>query len=300
MTGIELRTRIAPTPSGYLHLGNVFSFIKTWILAKHFGGRVLLRIDDLDAERIRPEYLEDIFNTLEFLGIEPDEGPSGPEDFSKNFSQHNRIGIYKDFIEQLKQSRLVYACTCSRRQIIENEPTGIYPGTCRELNRPFDLKEAALRYPLSGNPLQTIQDAITGQISEVNLTKQTGDFVVQRKNGLPAYQLASLADDVYFRVNFVVRGEDLLPSTAAQLKLAGSLGLDEFLQIKWHHHLLLFDEHGKKLSKSSGAASVRRMREQGLSKQMLLSKAGSLIFTEEIRVQNILELQEMFSASGNF
>src|SRR5687768_9291602 len=120
------KTRIAPTPSGYLHLGNALSMLVTAEFAKRYGCSILLRIDDIDQQRIRKEYIEDIFDTLKFLGIKWEEGPQTYEDYTNNFSQIKRLDIYNSALEQLKNSGRVFACTCSRSDLRD----GIYPGTC--------------------------------------------------------------------------------------------------------------------------------------------------------------------------
>src|ERR1044072_3055513 len=111
------RTRIAPTPSGYLHIGNAFSFLLTALHAKKRGASLLLRIDDIDDERKRPEYVNDIFTSLEWLGIEWNEGPSGPEDFELNWSQNRRLDIYKGILPRLREAEIIFACECSRKKL---------------------------------------------------------------------------------------------------------------------------------------------------------------------------------------
>jgi glutamyl/glutaminyl-tRNA synthetase len=129
------KTRLAPTPSGYLHLGNVYSFLYTTAFAHHTGAKVLLRIDDLDKDRSRPQYIQDIFDTLEFMGIPWDEGPRNAAEFEKEYSQNHRLGLYTEALNKLKSDGLLYACNCSRSQLSE---LGEYAGTCRDKNLSFD------------------------------------------------------------------------------------------------------------------------------------------------------------------
>ncbi len=110
-----MHTRIAPTPSGYLHAGNGAAFILAWKLAREAGGKILLRIDDLDAERVRPEYVEDIFETLHWLGVEWDEGPRNTDELQSTWSQHLRMARYQELVEQLREGGHLYACSCSRK-----------------------------------------------------------------------------------------------------------------------------------------------------------------------------------------
>lgn len=257
----QLRTRIAPTPSGYLHLGNAVSFVATWALARARGGWVLLRIDDLDASRCRPEYLEDIFETLDWLGLDYDAGPSGPDDFLKNYSQQLRLSAYREAIERLKEMGQLYACTCSRKQIQAASTDGNYPGTCRQLRRDFNAARTAWRVLVPEQTEVCFSDRQSGKCC-ADLSREMGDFVVRQKNGAPAYQIASLVDDVDWKINFIVRGQDLPASTAAQIYLAKHLGFSSFQNATFWHHGLITDPDGRKLSKSEGAAAMKSRREE--------------------------------------
>lgn len=292
MNTMPLRTRIAPTPSGYLHIGNLFSFIKTWLVARHFGGSLLLRIDDLDADRAKPEYLDDIFRTLEFIGLQPDEGPSGPEAFLSRYSQRYRLDHYRQLLQQLVQTGTVYACNCSRKKIQQECQEGIYPGWCRMQNKPLEGGQIAWRFSLPENDICAIEDALTGKYQTVTLHRDMGDFIVRRKDGIAAYQIASLADDIFYRINYIVRGEDLFSSTAAQLCLAKILGLSNFQAVKWHHHKLIKDPNQKKLSKSAGDCSIRWLRQQGMNRHQILSMVTVFLTQRELRLSNLSELLE--------
>lgn len=290
-----VRTRIAPTPSGFLHIGNLYSFILTWLVAKSQEGTVLLRIDDLDADRMRPEYLEDIFRVLDFIGLIPDEGPTGPADFLKNYSQKNRVDYYESYLKQLANGGDVYGCGCSRKQILAQDPNGVYPGTCRQLNLGLNNPQHAWRLGLPTHAKVEFFDDFRKEPVTVDLAVEMGDFVVRKKDGVPAYQVASLADDLYYNINLVVRGEDLTVSTAAQLKLAELLNLEQFLGIKWLHHPLLPNKYGEKLSKSAGDTSIKWMIEQGASKSFILTRLGFLLFGSEKPVSSLVEMMEIFS-----
>lgn len=295
-----LRTRIAPTPSGYLHMGNLYSFVLTWLIARAEGGTVRLRIDDLDAARTRPVYLEDIFRTLDFIGLIPDEGPSGVDDFLRQHSQKFREGNYRLVLNGLKESGHLYGCSCPRSRILADNPAGIYPGNCR--NRPVDFtaKEIAWRVALPPACPVQFKDALTGQSHEVALNDEMGDFVVMRKDGLPAYQVASLADDLYYGINMVVRGNDLLTSTAAQLHLSAILGLTTFKATEWHHHPLIKNEQQQKLSKSAGDLSVRKMIENGMKKEDFLFRIAGWLGLPEAPYQSLKDLQSAGSEKGLF
>ena len=259
------RTRIAPTPSGYLHRGNAFNFLLCWLSAKAKGAEVWLRIDDVDAQRSRPEYVEDVFATLDWLGIQPDGGPSGPDDFYQHHSQQLRMDGYRAALQQLLDQGDAYACTCSRAQIREASEDGLYPGTCREkLQKAVAGEEFAERARL-GEEAATLSFHERGKkVPAPDLRELMGDFVLWRKEEVAAYQLASVLDDVAMGIDFIVRGEDLLDSTAAQIWLAGRLGLDAFLDTAFLHHGLLLGTDAQKLSKSLGADALKSQREQGV------------------------------------
>ena len=234
-------TRIAPTPSGYLHLGNVLSFALTVGLAKKTGARVLLRIDDLDRERADPRYIADIFDTLHFLEIPWDEGPADALAFERDWSQVHRMPLYEQALKALKDH--LYACNCSRSDIARISPDGAYPGTCRDLHLPLDGENVNWRFRADPGVMK--------------------DFVIRKKDGFPAYQLTSIIDDAHFGVDLVVRGEDLRLSTEIQLYLSGFLPGDPLRNTTFYHHPLLLDEENRKLSKSEGATSIQFLRKAG-------------------------------------
>lgn len=255
-----LRSRLAPTPSGWLHAGNGASFVLTWLLTRTAGGDVLLRIDDLDRQRRRPEYLEDIFRTIDWLQIDYDLGPAGPDEFLRQWSQTLRNEAYQAGLQQLWDSGRLYACDCSRRQVRERHPDGIYRGFCRSRRLSPTADRVAWRFRLPMDATVRLTE-ITGESISVDLAETMGDFVVRRKNGSAAYQLASIIDDEQFAVNFVVRGADLIDSTAAQMLLAQFLPNSTFTRVAHYHHPLLLDAAAEKLSKSAGAQSLQSWRE---------------------------------------
>lgn len=258
-----LRTRIAPTPSGYLHLGNVFSFAVTVALARQSGARILLRIDDLDRERVKPEYVEDIFETLAYLDIPWDEGPKDYRDYTNVYSQLHRMERYEAGLRQLRDRGLVFACDCSRTTLLRNHPEGVYTGTC--VHRGLSLDAAGYNWRVD--------------TSTQHLAQNMHYFVVRKKDGFPSYQLTSLIDDRYFGVDLIVRGEDLWPSTLAQTNLAQLLGYHDFLGATFRHHVLLKTEDDKKLAKSAGATSIRYLRRQGYTKAAIYRMVGQLAGT---------------------
>jgi glutamyl/glutaminyl-tRNA synthetase len=255
------KTRIAPTPSGFLHLGNVLSFVLTAAIAQQTGAKILLRIDDLDRERAKPEYVQDIFDTLNFLEIPWHEGPRNMFEYEQEWSQMHRLGMYRDALEKLEQYGDVFACICSRAQLQQSD--NIYPGTCLSKGLPLETPGSALRLITDDNDIW-MNTWPEGRMKNA-LSNEMKNFVVWKKDGLPAYQLASVCDDIYFGVDLVVRGLDLWPSTLAQLQLASKLGESAFGDITFYHHPLLMAADGQKLSKSAGDTSVKYLRKQGNS-----------------------------------
>ncbi|MFT4203654.1 MAG: glutamate--tRNA ligase family protein [Chitinophagaceae bacterium] len=252
------KTRIAPTPSGFLHLGNAYSFVHTAVLAATTGAKILLRIDDMDWQRTRHEYVEDIFATLEYLQIRWDEGPRDAKDLEEHWSQRNRMELYSEALLRLESDGHIFACECSRSELLHSG--GICPCAAKNIG----LHSNGVAWRLRTDSTQTMYcKDFHGKEREAMLPKEMLHFVVRKKDGLPAYQLSSLVDDVHFGVDLVVRGQDLWPSTLAQLYLARLLGMEGFLTATFVHHPLLTDDFGEKLSKSAGSTSVRSWRLAG-------------------------------------
>jgi len=264
------KTRIAPTPSGFLHLGNALSFSLTSALAKLHGAKILLRIDDMDQARAEQAYIQDIFDTLNFLEIPWDDGPHNAEEFRDNYSQLHRLTLYSEAIEQLRDNGLLFACTCSRKQL-EKEAC-----TCFNRKIPLDTKDAAWRLHTYNNRKLSIRD-YNDQPVTVILPVEMQNFVVRKKDGFPAYQLTSVIDDLFFGVNLIIRGQDLWSSTLAQHELALALGKNQFQDITFYHHPLLTDELNQKLSKSAGATSVRYLRQNGKSPAQIYTMIAKML-----------------------
>ncbi len=280
-TGLAFqRTRIAPTPSGYLHLGNVLSMAKTVALARYTGARVLLRIDDLDRERVRREYVEDIFATLDYLDIRYDEGPRNYREYVDEYAQQHRLELYNNALNDLRERGLVFACGCSRSDVLQASADGHYTGTCRQKALPLD--GAGLSWRLyTDNPAELAVADLGGQVIRAGLPPSMADFIVRKKDGFPAYQLASVVDDFHFGVDLIVRGADLWESSLAQCYLARCLGAERFSAIKFLHHPLLLDADGRKLSKSAGATSVHYLRKQGKSRAEIYRMIGKWMGLEK-------------------
>ncbi len=265
------KTRIAPTPSGFLHLGNVFSFAITAYLAKKTGAKILLRIDDLDQARVNDAYLVDIFETLHFLNIPWQEGPTNLNEFKERYSQTHRLGLYNQALTQLSEAGLIYACACSRSEL--NKPG--FECLCINKNIPLQSNEVAWRlFTQEDSPIK-LKD-ISGNYQNCVLPADMNNFIIRKKDGFPAYQLTSVVDDLFYGVDLIIRGEDLLPSTLAQQVLAKALQKSAFSEIAFYHHPLVKSAEGEKLSKSAGATSVQHLRQQGFKSKDIYQSIASM------------------------
>ncbi|CAG8870342.1 Glutamyl-Q tRNA(Asp) synthetase [Pseudomonas fluorescens] len=224
--------RFAPTPSGFLHFGSLVAALASWLDARAVGGRWLLRMEDIDPPREAPGARDAILQTLERYALEWD---------GEVVYQSQRHDAYADVVEQLFRQGLAYACTCSRKQL--EDYNGIYPGFCRNAGHSRDGAAIRLRVPeLSYH----FEDRVQGRF-EQHLGREVGDFVIQRRDGLYAYQLAVVLDDAWQGVTDIVRGADLLDNTPRQLYLQELLG---FSQPRYLHIPLITQPDGHKLGKS--------------------------------------------------
>mgnify|MGYP006277687667 CR=1 FL=1 len=245
-------TRIAPTPSGYLHEGNCVNFLRVRRLAQDVGARLALRIDDFDPVRYRREYVDDIFRTLDWLDITPDLGPSTTDEFERHFRLHTRQDLYRAELDRAIGAGLpCYACECSRRTLALGVPC-----TCRARGLTAAGGERALRVSLPPGLTITVGP------EAVSAADQGPDVVIWRRDDVAAYHLASLVEDRELGTTHVVRGRDLLASTAVQLFLAPFFRASQFQRAVFVHHDLITGQDGSKLSKSTlGAAPLRHTDE---------------------------------------
>jgi len=265
------RTRLAPSPTGALHLGNARSFLVNWLLARQNGWKILLRIEDLDGPRIKAGAAEQAIEDLRWLGLDWDEGP---------LNQSSRLPFYTEAIQGLLEQGCAYPCTCSRREIEQaasaphsEECAAIYPGTCRdrfatiEEARRKSGREPAIRFAVPDETL-TIHDQLRGDVA-FNLARQLGDFVIAKNDGTPAYQLAVVVDDAQMNVTQVVRGDDLLDSTPRQALLYRALGWSHRLPAYTHLPLVIGPD-GRRLAKRHGDTRLSAYRQRGVPAVKLL------------------------------
>jgi glutamyl-tRNA synthetase/glutamyl-Q tRNA(Asp) synthetase len=253
-------TRFAPAPTGYLHLGHVLNAIYVWDMARAGGpdGRVLLRIEDHDRTRSRPEFEAALMADLQWLGFRPDGAP---------VRQSERGSVYEHALDNLRRRGLVYACVCSRSEMA----SGRYAGTCSQKALP-ESPGSALRVRLEPT-IERFTDLRLGP-QEQRPSEQCGDLLVRDRHGNWTYQFAVVVDDWLQGVTLVVRGEDLLDSTGRQIQLARLLGRDA--PPEFFHHELLMKTSSQKLSKSDGDTGVRDLRAKGWSAGDVLALAKRL------------------------
>ena len=286
-------SRLAPTPSGYLHFGNAFNFLLTYLLVNLHDGVLHLRIDDMDGPRVDRASVEDIFIQLEWLGIDYHFGPSGPDDLYASFSKQLRKDRYFNAIEILQKNGHLFACECSRSKIRNASANKIYPGTCRNKNLNF-LKEDQTWRVIVPEDTFVSYSTLTKNKKEIDLTKEIGDFVIRRRDGLPAYQIASLLDDIEMNVNLIVRGSDLISSTGAQLFLANCLNDNYFPAAFFVHHNLMKNESGEKLSKSSGDHSLKLLRNKYNSPTIVYQQSAKILNLPFEEIQTLQDLIVVF------
>ena len=278
--------RFAPSPSGRIHLGNILCCLLAWLSARQKGGRVILRIEDLDIARCPRRYGEQMCRDIQWLGLDWDEGPviGGP---SGPYEQSRRTALYQAALRRLEAQGLVYPCFCSRAQLHAasaphtSDGNVIYPGTCRDLT-PAQIAEKRrvkapayrLRVP---DEVITFRDGCMGLHSE-NLLRDCGDFYLRRADGVFAYQLAVVVDDARMGVTEVVRGADLLSSTARQLYLYRLLGLTA---PRFAHCPLLLAPDGRRLSKRDGDQSLENLRAKYTAEEIVGKLAYAYGLQEE-------------------
>jgi glutamyl-tRNA synthetase len=257
-------TRLAPSPTGAQHVGNARTYLIAWLAARSQGGRVVLRIEDIDSPRTKPGAAEQACGDLRWLSLDWDEGP---------LVQTQRLPLYEQALAHLRQRELVYPCTCSRGDIeraasaphAEHEGP-VYPGTCagRRASDAATLGERpfAWRFRASSGDW-SFEDRFCGKVAP----EPDGDFVVWKSAGTPAYQLAVVVDDAANGVTEVIRGDDLLPSTPRQLQLYAALGLRP---PTFAHVPLVVGPDGRRLAKRHGDTRLSALRAAGVPAEMLL------------------------------
>lgn len=295
--------RFAPSPSGRMHLGNIYTAVVSRLMARRDGGRWILRIEDIDPGRSRACFATAIEDDLRWLGLDWDEGgtegkgPAGP------YVQSLRDRFYREAVDRLAGQGLLYRCHCTRADIMatqaphESDGRIVYHGRCRpSALPPFTLDReghGSVRLWVPDEDIEFV-DHICGA-QKVNLARHCGDFVVKRSDGAWAYQLAVVVDDALMGVNQVVRGEDLLLSTAQQLYLYRLLGYEP---PRFYHLPLVRNGEGVRLSKRDKSLSMEHLRAENTPEEVLGMVARMLGLGD--RPMPLSELQRRFDVSGMF
>ncbi len=263
-------TRYAPSPTGPLHLGHVAHMLYVWGLARRLGADVLLRIEDHDRSRCRPEFEAGIVDDLAWLGFDYGNALIRPSPYR----QSDCAERYQAALERLTQAGLVYRCDCSRKRIAEHSPLGSggerrYSGYCRDREVPSD-RPHGLRVRMEPG-VEAFEDGFL-EYQRQDPSEQAGDLLIRDRAGNWTYQFAVAVDDLAHGVDLVIRGEDLLESTGRQLRLAGLLGSTK--PARYFHHPLIVDDAGVKLSKKTAAGALADERCRGRTPQEILGEAA--------------------------
>ena len=277
-----MRGRFAPSPTGEIHLGNVWTALLAWLQVRAAGGVMVLRIEDLDTGRSRSVYTDQLMSDMKWLGLDWDEGPDLGGQYGP-YRQNERRELYQAALERLEAAGLIYPCYCTRAELAASAPHAgdnerIYNGACRR--QPVAAarqisRRPALRLAVPPGPI-SFEDLHAGLVCQ-DIVREAGDFVVRRSDGVHAYQLAVVVDDAAMNITHVLRGFDLLSSTPRQLLLYRLL---ELPAPAFTHVPLLVDTNGVRLSKRQQALSVAALRANGTRAETIVGylafKAGLL------------------------
>lgn len=279
---VRYRGRLAPSPTGLLHIGHARTFSIASRRAAESGGTLILRNEDLDPQRSRSEFVEAMYEDLRWLGFRWSEGPDCGGPFAP-YIQSERREHYLNAWRMLRDRGAIYPCTCSRKELaltatapndVDDEP--IYPGKCRSR-----MDGQAFETPLGVNWRFRVPEEEVIRFEDGGMRSQTfvagqhfGDFLIWRRDDVPAYQLAVVVDDAEMKITEVVRGADLLKSTARQILLFHALGL---APPDFYHCHLVRDETGTRMAKRHDAASIRHLRQRGWTPRQVLERADALV-----------------------
>ena len=273
------RGRLAPSPTGYLHLGNAWAFLVAWLAARAIGGECVLRFEDIDPARSRAEYADAVYKDLAWLGLDWDYGPSLSAVGEDVFWQSKRSACYDAALRFLESAGKVYPCYCTRKELRDiagaphvDDVGAPYPGICRNLGaaekQRFEAtgRRHSQRLYCPDNTRWRFGDAFMGT-QEMTLTDCGGDFALRRSDGVYAYQLAVVVDDIAMGVTHVVRGSDILVSTPRQMYLYSLFGVEP---PQYAHLPLVTDNEGARLAKRHASLTLRALRDAGVRPQTVL------------------------------
>ena len=287
---MTVRTRFAPSPTGYLHIGGARTALFSWLYARKHGGRFVLRIEDTDLERSTAESVNAILEGMTWLGLEYDEGP---------FYQTERFARYKEVIQQLLDQGDAYYCYCTKEELdalreeqMANKQKPRYSGLCRERTEPREGIEPVIRFRNPTDGMVEIDDLIKGRVVINN--SELDDLIIARSDGSPTYNLTVVVDDADMEVDYVIRGDDHLNNTPRQINILKALGIEP---PKYAHLPMILGSDGKRLSKRHGAVSVMSYREEGYMPEVVLNYLVRLGWShgdqEVFSVDEMIELFEL-------
>jgi glutamyl-tRNA synthetase len=300
---MEMRTRIAPAPSGSIHVGNARTALYNWLLARGNNGKFVLRVEDTDKKRATQEAYEAVIEDLRWLGLDWDEGPEvgGPYE---PYRQSERTSHHEAAAKRLLESGAAYRCYCTAEEVEERrKAAGIktpgYDGYCRHLSdderRRFEEegRSPALRFAVPHERTIAFEDVVRGTIATPG--ELIPDFIIARSDGTPTYILAAAVDDIEMKITHIVRGEDLIPATPRQLLIREALGVEE--TPLFGHLPLLVNPDGKPLSKRWGDVAVAAYRDQGFTREAMLNYLALLgwSFDASTNIFSVDDLIEKFS-----
>ena len=305
MSSTPVRTRIAPAPSGSIHVGNARTALYNWLFARHHGGTFVLRVEDTDRKRATDEAYAAVIEDLRWLGLDWDEGPEVGGDFGP-YRQSERGDRYASVAQDLLESDRAYRCYCTAEELAERRKKAQaegrspgYDGRCRNLSdserQRFEDegRDYAVRFAVPERQQVAFEDVVRGTIT--TSSEQMQDFVIQRSDGSPTYMLAAAVDDAHMGITHVIRGEDLISSTPRQILLREAMDVTD---VPVFAHLpLLVDERGRPLSKRWGDVAVRAYRDQGFLPEALVNYLALLgwSYDDKTNIFVIEELVEKFT-----
>ncbi len=281
---MTVRTRFAPSPTGYLHIGGARTALFSWLYARKHGGQFVLRIEDTDLERSTTESVDAILEGMTWLGLEYDEGP---------FFQTDRFDRYKEVIQKLLDEGHAYRCYCSRERLdalreeqMANKQKPRYDGCCRDLDTYPEDKPHVIRFRNPTEGTVVIDDLVRGKIAIQNA--ELDDLIIARTDGSPTYNLTVVVDDHEMGINYVIRGDDHINNTPRQINILKALGAEI---PKYAHVPMILGEDGKRLSKRHGAVSVMQYRDEGYLPEALINYLARLGWSHGD--QEIFSLEEL-------
>lgn len=292
----EIRVRFAPSPTGFLHIGNARTALFNWLYAKAIKGKLILRIEDTDQERSTKEAVDMAIKSLKWLGIDWDEGPEVGGDYGPYF-QSERLDIYKKYTEKLMEEGKAYYCFCTSEELEKksnmqrtlNQPI-IYDGKCKDIpleeakRRVANGEPAKIRFRVPKNQIVTFDDFVRG-IVKTN-SDEIGDIIIVRENGFPTYNYAVVIDDMLMKISHVIRGEDHISNTPKQILIYEALGAEV---PRFAHTSSILGNDRKKLSKRHGAATLMEYKDEGYLPQAMRNFLALLGWTHPEAMETMVD-----------